>query len=97
LLVSQYEAINTYQYDNKYFVILPSVPTGRSYEEYQKLKKIEEPFFSSKNTVQLTVEEFQSMVRDDGRVSKTMPSEIELQQLSKDEILNYFKNQGWVK
>lgn len=97
LLVSQYESINCYVLDNNYFVILPMIDTFRDYSIYSKLHKFKHTFFWSDNTYLLTPYEFIEMLKLDWWFSDIVikDSISELEKMSKEELLNYFKNQWW--
>lgn len=97
LLVSQYESANCYVLDSNYFVILPMIQTFRDYSKYSQLEKFKHTFFWSDNTNLLSPTEFIEMLKLDGWFSDIVEKDSldELQKMSKEEILNYFKNQWW--
>lgn len=99
LLVSQYESERAYLLGDKYFVILPMIDTGRDYSSYYNLPKFPHVFFGSDNTKILSVDEFYDvLVRDWWIKSDSQKDAIqELELLSKEEVISYFKQQGWVK
>jgi UDP-N-acetylglucosamine 4,6-dehydratase/5-epimerase len=95
LLVSQYEALNAYVYDTNYFVILPMIDTGRDYSQYRKSEKTDFHSFASNNAYQMPEKEFISMLEQDGWLKKDVESDLE--ELSKEEILQYFRISGFKK
>jgi len=97
LLVSQYESSNCYILDNNYFIIIPMIDTFRDYSKYTKLEKFKHIFFWSDNTNLLTPDKFIEMLKLDWWFSDIVKKDSldELEKMSKDEILNYFKNQWW--
>lgn len=97
LLVSQYESHNCYILDKDYYVILPMIDTYRDYSKYKNLKKFNFPFFWSDNTNLLTPEEFIEMLKLDWWFSEIINKDSlsDLDKMSKEDILNYFKVQWW--
>ena len=74
------------------------ISTGRDYKVYQHLPRITLPYFSSNNATILSVEDFISLLKDDGWDTSAQKDSVqELENLSKEELLGYFKNQGWLK
>lgn len=92
LLISQYESENCYFLNEKYFVILPMIDTYRDYSKYDKLNKNEFKYFWSNNTKLLTPDEFVDMLKKDWWFSDILNKEsiIELEKMSKEELLEYF-------
>lgn len=97
LLVSQYESPKCFVLDETYFVILPMIDTYRDYSIYQHLPKFEPTFFGSNNTRLLDPNEFIEMLRLDGWFSDLLSKESisDLENMSKQELLEYFTMQGW--
>jgi len=62
LLISEYESKNTISYDDKYFVILPSVPPQNLQDHYSQYKPINLITYSS-NTGSMTQEEIADMLK----------------------------------
>lgn len=99
LLVSQYESERTYLLGDKYFVILPMIDTNRDYSTYHTLPKFPHVFFWSDNTRMLSVDEFTEVLKKDGWINSynIQESLTDLESLSKEDILNYFQSQWWIK
>lgn len=92
LLVSQYESANCYKLDSDYFVILPMIDTYRDYSQYESLSKFDLDFFGSNNAKMLSPQEFIDMLKLDGWFSDILKeSVVELEKMSKDELLDYFR------
>lgn len=89
LLVSQYEALNSYVYDTNYFVILPMIDTYRDYSHYHKLIKTSFVSFWSDNAHETSEEEFIDMLKLDGWIKEDSLSNLET--LSREELLEYNK------
>lgn len=98
LLVSQYESENCYILDKNYFIILPMIDTYRDYSKYNNLSKFEYEFFWSNNTHLLTSKEFIKMLELDWWFSNILKKESinELDSMSKEELLNFFKISYWI-
>ena len=99
LLVSQYESERTYLLGEKYFVILPMIDTQRDYSAYYSLPSFSHVYFGSNNTNLLSVEEFYAILEKDGWINSVFPKDSlqELETLSKEELISYFTQQGWMK
>ncbi len=100
LLVSQYESERCYKLNNEYFVILPMIEIKRDYSEYHRLQKIPHAFFGSNNTHMLSTQEFELILKKDGWIDSAKDprdSSLDLESLSKNELLNYFQSQWWIK
>ena len=97
LLISQYESQNCYILDKNYFVILPMIDTYRDYSKYINLEKFQYNYFGSNNTKLLDSKEFINMLKLDWWFSDILKKESlsELENMSKEELLFYFKNQWW--
>lgn len=97
LLVSQYESPNCYVLDENYFVILPTIDTYRDYSKYSWLETFKYNFFGSDNTNLLSPSEFINMLKLDWWFNDIFKKDSikELENMDKDELLDYFKNQWW--
>lgn len=95
LLVSQYEALKCCIYDTNYFVILPMIDTYRDYSCYANLEKTSFPSFGSNNAKELSEDQFIDMLRSDWWIQDNVISDLE--NLSKEELLDYFRISGFKK
>jgi UDP-N-acetylglucosamine 4,6-dehydratase len=89
LLVSQYEALNSYIYDTNYFTILPMIDTYRDYNCYRSLEKTSFASFASDTIPSITSEAFISMLRLDGWI--TTDHDTDLENYSSKEIMDFNK------
>jgi UDP-N-acetylglucosamine 4,6-dehydratase len=62
ILITRYESSTTYQYDDQYYVILPSHPAPSLYNHYKKLNKISMVIYES-NTDLMNAEEIVDMLK----------------------------------
>lgn len=99
LLISQYESSQCRVLDNNYFIVLPMIETFRNYSKYSHLEKFKYSFFWSDNTNLLTSDEFINMLKLDWWFSDLVKKESlnELDKMSKEDLLNYFKLSYWIK
>jgi UDP-N-acetylglucosamine 4,6-dehydratase/5-epimerase len=93
LLISQYESNKCFVIDENYYVILPMIETYRKYEKYLQLEKFHHEYFGSNNTTLLTADEFVEMLKLDGWFNDMLNKESihELEKLSKEELLDFFR------
>lgn len=91
VLVSRYESNRTVEYGD-YFVILPMININNLYEKWKK--KIINKEYNSKDNIFLTNEEIKKMLSDEKWLNKKTVKELE--KYSKEELLNFFKNEGWL-
>ncbi len=98
VLVSRYEVPRAFDL-GKYFVILPQIPISGLDERYNKYWRLQYQEFNSNNTMQLSRTEIEDLIENDGWFDNQIHKEaIEyLRNLSKDELKNFFKLEGWQK
>jgi UDP-N-acetylglucosamine 4,6-dehydratase len=65
VLVSNYESIHTYQYNDQYFVILPSHPSPILYDHYKSLEQVTFQRYQSNSSL-MSQEEIEQMLRKGG-------------------------------
>jgi hypothetical protein len=71
------------------------IDTYREYSHYEKLERTNFNSFGSNNATELTEEEFIDMLKLDGWITGSIDPELE--KLSKEEILEYFRISGFKK
>jgi len=91
VLVSRYESNRTVEYGN-YFVILPMININNLYGKWNKRFINKE--YNSKENVFLTNNEIKKALLDEKWLNKKTVKELE--KYSKEELLNFFKNEGWL-
>lgn len=99
VLISKCESSGVIEKDD-YYIILPTVKIDsieKNYK-YDKVKSIEE--YTSKNSKQLTRQEIKQLLTKEGWLDKQTSSkpkhESVFDDMSKEELLNYFVKEGWV-
>lgn len=97
LLVSEDESIRTFKV-GEYFMILPVIEIKKIKEKYDinLLQKIPSGAISSKNAKRLNFEEIKEMLDNEGWLTKEKLNR-GLIYKNKEYILDFFKNEGWIK
>jgi len=94
VLVSRYEVPRTMQKGN-YFVILPMINIPKVKERYINVTCDLQDEYSSSNAEQLTKEGIKSLLALGGFLEKNFKTN--LSDLAPDDLLNFFKKEGWLQ
>lgn len=93
VLVSHYEAARAYDSGN-YYVILPYIDMNGLHSIYLNRTPLNAEYNSLENTY-LTDEELRQLLINDGWLNNERISDLE--NYSKQELLEYFKRERWIK
>jgi len=93
VLVSRYEAVRAYD-AGKYYVILPNIDMNSLYENYSKKKPLINEYNSLHN-IYLNDNELKELLKNDGWL--TNERILDLEGYTKEELLEYFKRERWMR
>lgn len=98
VLVSRHESERTYKVGN-YFMILPMIKVNNIEKNYdiKKLQKVDFEEFNSKNAIKLNHKEIKEMLDLENWLKKEKINKENIKYEDKKDLLNFFKNEGWIK
>ena len=91
VLVSRYEAKRAFEYGD-YYIVLPNTNIHRVYDYWGKKKYIDKEY-NSRNNQMLDENEIKKLLKSEKWLNKRKITD--LQQYSKEELLEYFKREKW--